>query len=235
MQSHDAEYRESGEGWASTPEPAAMTVPPSDTQLAEIRERVPSAACSAAHPAEVDKGHVWVTGSLSGSPRCSACHLSQRALDSDEAVLLREVDRLRGEVDELLTELDGRDEEARERWIAKTLDETSIKAMEFRAGMSMELEPAREMVAHWVGAARGMLGSAENYSETPIEMVVKVAESPETYAFTLQRVGKLAPHQARQRAEAERDQLAQALAELTGVEPSEILADLRKEVAGRGE
>lgn len=33
MQSHDAEYRESGEGWARTPKPAAMTTPLSDTRL----------------------------------------------------------------------------------------------------------------------------------------------------------------------------------------------------------
>lgn len=87
-------------------------------------------------------------------------------------------------------------------WIQKQLDETGLKAMDFRNGMSMELEPAREMVAHWVGAARGMLGNAPNYSETPIEMEVKVGESPERFAFTLQRVGKLTPHQARQQAEA---------------------------------
>jgi hypothetical protein len=83
--------------------------------------------------------------------------------------------------------------------------------------MSMELEPAREMVAHWVGAARGMLGDAENYSETPVEMVVKVAESPETFAFTLQRVGKVTPHQARQRAEQERDRLRAALEKVADI------------------
>lgn len=75
-----------------------MTVPLSDAQLAAIRERVPSAVCRTAHPAEVDKSHVWVTGSLSGANRCSACHLSQWALDSDEVVLLAEVDRLRAVV-----------------------------------------------------------------------------------------------------------------------------------------
>lgn len=75
-----------------------MSVPLSDTRLTELRVRVPSAVCPAAHPDEADKGHVWVTGCLSGSDRCSACHLSQRALDSDEAVLLREVDRLRAEL-----------------------------------------------------------------------------------------------------------------------------------------
>jgi hypothetical protein len=95
------------------------------------------------------------------------------------------------------------DEAAAQQWIQKQLDETGLKAMDFRNGMAMELQPAREMVAQWVGAARGMLGDAPNYSETPITMEVKVAESPEQFAFTLQRVGKLTPHQARQKAEAE--------------------------------
>lgn len=144
------------------------------------------------------------------------------------ARLVDEVHRLRVVVDELLAELDGRDEEARERWINKTLAETGIKAMEFRAGMSMELEPAREMVAHWVGAARGMLSDAPNYSETPIEMHVKVAESPETFAFTLQRVGKLTPHQARQKAEAERDK---ALATLQAVREAQSLGEALAAVA----
>ncbi|MFG2747238.1 hypothetical protein ACGFY0_45305, partial [Streptomyces chartreusis] len=100
-------------------------------------------------------------------------------------------------------------EEARERWIQKQLDETGLKAMDFRNGMAMEIQPARELVAHWVGAARAMLGDAPNYTETPIEMEVKVGESPERFAFVLQRVGKLTPHQARQQAE-ERAKRAEA-------------------------
>lgn len=111
------------------------------------------------------------------------------------------LDALHTELDELRTELAGRDEEARERWIQKQLDETGLKAMDFRNGMAMEIQPARELVAHWVGAARAMLGDAPNYTETPIEMEVKVGESPERFAFVLQRVGKLTPHQARQQAE----------------------------------
>jgi hypothetical protein len=75
----------------------------------------------------------------------------------------------------------------------------------------MEIEPAREMVAQWVGAARAMLGDAPNYSETPIEMEVKVAESPERFAFVLQRVGKLTPHQARQQAEQRAEQAEAAI------------------------
>ncbi|MFJ9027591.1 hypothetical protein ACIRQP_03545 [Streptomyces sp. NPDC102274] len=111
------------------------------------------------------------------------------------------IERLDAERAALLAELGGRDDEARERWIEKQLDETGLKSMDFRTGMAMDIEPARDMVAQWVGAARAMLGDAPNYTETPVEMVVKVGESPERYAFTLQRVGKVTPHQARQRAE----------------------------------
>ena len=121
----------------------------------------------------------------------------------------REIDRLRAERDELLTELDGRGEEARERWIARELEKTGLRSMDFRTGMSMEIEPAREMVAAWVGAARAMLGYAPNYSETPVEMEVGVGEDPQRYAFVLQRVGRLTPHEARQQAEADQAQAAE--------------------------
>lgn len=91
----------------------------------------------------------------------------------------------------------------------KLADETGIRSMDFRNGMAMELEPSRALVANWVGAARGMLGDAPNYSETPITMTVKVAEDPEEFVFILQRVGpgKLTPHQARVAAEKELGQL----------------------------
>jgi hypothetical protein len=123
------------------------------------------------------------------------------------------LDALYDEREQLLNELGGRDEEARERWIEQQLDETGLKAMDFRNGMAMELEPARELVAHWVGAARAMLGDAPNYTETPIEMEVKVGESPERFAFVLQRVAPdaLTPHQARQRAEERADKAEAAI------------------------
>lgn len=127
---------------------------------------------------------------MSTEPRHTASSITDDALE-----------KLYAERDALLAELGGRDEEARERWVRKQLDETGLKAMDFRNGMAMELEPAREMVACWVGAARAMLGDAPNYSETPVEMEVKVGESPERFAFILQRVGKVTPHQARQQAE----------------------------------
>lgn len=121
------------------------------------------------------------------------------------------LEQLYAEREQLLAELEGRDEEARERWIQKQLDETGLKSMDFRNGMTMEIEPARELVAQWVGAARAMLGDAPNYSETPIEMEVKVAEAPERFVFILQRVGKLTPHQARQQAEARAEQAEAAI------------------------
>ncbi|MFG2670829.1 hypothetical protein [Streptomyces sp. NPDC048445] len=122
-----------------------------------------------------------------------------------------QLDALYDEREQLLDELGGRDDEARERWIQKQLDETGLKAMDFRNGMAMEIQPARELVAQWVGAARAMLGDASNYTETPIEMEVKVGESPERFAFVLQRVGKLSPHQARQQAEQRAEQAEAAI------------------------
>ncbi|MEU1805863.1 hypothetical protein [Streptomyces sp. NPDC019937] len=110
---------------------------------------------------------------------------------------------VRAERDQLLAELGGRDDEARERWIQKQLEETGLRAMDFRNGAEMELEPARELLAHWVAAARTMLGDAPNYTETRLSMDVKVAESPELYTLVVQRHGPgvLTPHEARQRAE----------------------------------
>ncbi|NUH35295.1 hypothetical protein HUF15_00675 [Streptomyces samsunensis] len=107
------------------------------------------------------------------------------------------------ERDELLAELGGRDDEARERWIQKQLAETGIRSMDFRNGIAMDIEPARELCAHFVGAARAMLGDAPNYSETKLSFDVKVAESPELYTLVVQRHGPgvLTPHEARQRAE----------------------------------
>lgn len=134
----------------------------------------------------------------------------------DMGQLLAEIHRLQAENTELIAELDGRDDEARERWITKQLDQTAIRSMEFRNGAHMDLEPARELVAHWVAAARAMLGDAPNYSETKLEFDVKVAESPEMYTLVVQRhaPGALTPHEARQRAEAEAEKLRDELAEL---------------------
>lgn len=93
------------------------------------------------------------------------------------------------------------EDEALDRMAEHFINETKIRSMDFRNGMSMDLEPARELAAVWVGCARGMLGDAPNYTETPVTFTVKLAGELEQYAFTLQRVGKVTPHQARQAAE----------------------------------
>lgn len=103
---------------------------------------------------------------------------------------------------------------AGQRWMEEQINQTGIRAMEYRNGASMELEPAREMVAMWVGACRGLIGNATNYSETPLtilakpgdkfSMDVKLAEaSAERYTITVQRdrLDAITPHQARERVE----------------------------------
>lgn len=97
------------------------------------------------------------------------------------------------------------DEEATRRYCETIIEATRIKSMDFSNGAVMEIVPARDAVLGWVGAARALLDDAPNYSETVMEF--GIAEDPQRYAFTVQKIGKLTPHQARQRAEAERDEL----------------------------
>lgn len=157
-------------------------------------------------------------------PIAELCEVAASALEGLVSLGDDPADNLRPAVEAIL------EEAASQQWIAKQLSETGLKTMDFRNGMTMELQPAREMVAMWVGAARAMLGPAPNYTETTINgdpddpdgdrpygggsvsMEVKVAESIERYAVILQRVGPgyLTPHEARLKAEAERD-AAQAL------------------------
>ena len=97
------------------------------------------------------------------------------------------------------------DEEATRRYCDELIAETRIKSMDFSNGAVMEIVPARDAALGWVAAARALLDGAPNYSETVMEF--GIAEDPQRYAFTAQKIGKLTPHQARQRAEAERDEL----------------------------
>lgn len=130
---------------------------------------------------------------------------------------------VQAELDELLAELDGRDEKARKRWIRKQEKQLGIRFADFRAGRwEMDLAMGRDMAAAYVAMAKAMLGDAPNYTETKLEFDVKVAESPEVYTLVVQRhaLGALTPHEARQRAEAE---LATARAEN---------ARLRHQIAG---
>jgi len=97
------------------------------------------------------------------------------------------------------------DEECVNRLGAQFIADTKLRAMDFTNGARMDMEPAREAAALWAGAARGLLENAENYAE--ISMEFRAAGDWQRYAFTCQKVGKLTPHEARRKAEAERDEL----------------------------
>ncbi|MUN41485.1 hypothetical protein [Actinomadura litoris] len=138
-----------------------------------------------------------------------------RFADVAMRVVAPALDRFSAELAETQRERDRLEAEGVEQMAERFLEESKIRAMDFRNGMSMDLTPARELAAIWVGVARGMLGDAPNYTETLFEiptdddpkvsMEVKLAGELERYAFVLQRVGSLTPHQARLQAEADRD------------------------------
>lgn len=109
--------------------------------------------------------------------------------------------------------------EAVERYAAEMAERARIRSMEIRNGtFSLSLEDAQEMTAAYVATARTMLGDAENYSETcvdfpagKVELELKLAGEVNRYVFTVQRAGKLTPHEARIQAEAERDAMRDLL------------------------
>ncbi|MDX3111386.1 hypothetical protein PW035_62040 [Nonomuraea angiospora] len=95
-------------------------------------------------------------------------------------------------------------------------NETLMKGLTVENGaINLSLIPPREIVQVWVYAAREMLGDATNY----VEMEIKLADEAERFAFVLQRIGKLTPHEARQKAEAERDELRDLVRELSNPSP----------------
>lgn len=109
------------------------------------------------------------------------------------------------------------DDHTQQRLIDDMMERTRIRDLDFRNGVNLEIQAAREVASLYVAAARTMLGDAENYSETPVSFTVKVAESPEEYVLIVQRAGKLTPHQARRNAEAERDEALAEVARLTAL------------------
>lgn len=100
------------------------------------------------------------------------------------------------------------DEEATRRYCDKLIEDTHLKAMDFRNGGVMELRAAEDAVLGWVGAARALCDGAPNYAESVMEFGLPGGQR---YAFTVQKIGKLSPHQARMAAEAERDELQKEL------------------------
>jgi hypothetical protein len=70
----------------------------------------------------------------------------------------------------------------------------------------LDLVPPHELALAFVHTAKGMLGKAPNYTETPVEfpavaMEVSAAGDPERFLLTVQRAGKVTPHEARVKAE----------------------------------
>lgn len=96
-------------------------------------------------------------------------------------------------------------------------DQTMLKGLTVKdGGVNLELVPPREIAAVWAHCAIGMLGDAPNYTETEVtmpsvSMEISPAGTYERYALIVQRVGKLTPHEARQQAERERDELRAAV------------------------
>jgi hypothetical protein len=123
------------------------------------------------------------------------------ALEEGSGILLRKSGVLDRQADAVMAVLEG---EAIDRMAEQFVAESRMRALEIRDGkVHLDALPAREIVAQWIGAARTMIGDAENY----IEMDVTLAGTGEGYTFHLSRRDGLTPHQARKRAEAERDEL----------------------------
>lgn len=150
--------------------------------------------------------------------------LGGRREDGAGAGLVAEIQLLVDRMKAAEAEAERLEAEGVDRMADRFMEQTRIRSMDFRNGLAMDLEPAQEQVAIWVGAARGMLGDAPNYTETrmdvptdddpKVSMEVKLAGELDRYVFVLQRVGGLTPHEARMKAEAERD---------------EVLAEMREE------
>lgn len=100
------------------------------------------------------------------------------------------------------------------------VEQTALRRMTVEEGaMVLDLGPPRALVIAWVDAARKMLGDAPNYSESRIDfpgasMEIKAAGERERFVFTVQRAGKVTPHEARVAAEKDRDRLAEGTAQL---------------------
>lgn len=152
-------------------------------------------------------------------------------------------------VDELTQAWAELEELGTDAYAEKLLSQARLRSMEIRGGsFEMDLTEAQEMAAAYVAMCRTMLGDAENYTETPIgfptaktEFTVKIAESPvDWYVLTVQRKWKLTPHEARKRAEAERDE-ARSLARFLRLEliddgdPDEVDRSIREVELDLGE
>jgi hypothetical protein len=95
------------------------------------------------------------------------------------------------------------------------VDACGIKSIQVENGqMVLALAPARELLLAWCAAARAALDekNAANY----LAMDFEDGEHPEdAYTFTIQRMRHPTPHEFRVRAEQERDEALERLADVT--------------------
>ncbi len=119
--------------------------------------------------------------------------------------------QIRAYVRELETQVEQLHQAAADAHAEAIVRQTTLQGMTVEDGAAhLQLGPPRELVIAYVHAARELLGDAENYSETRIDfpsvsMEFKAAGEFERYALVVQRAGKMTPHEARRKAEAERD------------------------------
>ncbi|MDX2513880.1 hypothetical protein PV355_01695 [Streptomyces stelliscabiei] len=105
-------------------------------------------------------------------------------------------------------------------------DGTLLKGLDIRDGVvTLETEPAREILLTLVASMRGMLDGygAENYLETEItdadkkrkvELDLQDGQNPaDSYTVTIQRRYRPTPHEFRQRAEKQRDDVLRIVAD----------------------
>lgn len=153
------------------------------------------------------------------------------------------VTRALGEMTVLAIKLERERDEARaeanrlidlgmDRVASELIDKTALKSMEYREGrLSMEMEPALEIAAAFAACARTMLGDAPNYTETKLEFQVSEAGQAEVYTFVVQRnaPGAMTPHEARRKAEAERDEAREKIDHTTKLlsNPTAVYINLR--------
>lgn len=108
--------------------------------------------------------------------------------------------------------------------------QTQLTKMSINEGaLEIDVIPPREVVINHVLAARAMLGDAQNYSETPVELPPSaefgIGTAGERYVVIVQRPGKLTPHQARLRAEAKYERIRDAVLALAD-EQGQVAANL---------
>lgn len=140
------------------------------------------------------------------------------ALGSTPSQMAQDREHLLTEVERLDAELARRDHAD----VEDLVDQVKVRGLTVGPqGVALDMEPPHELVDAMVEQAKRILGDAPNYTETPVTLTMKAAGEVQRYAFTVQRVGNLTPHQAREKAEAEverltaeRDSAARAAADL---------------------